>query len=409
MNFEFFIAERYLKAKRKGLFAIITTIIAVAGVAVGVAAMITTLSVMNGFQEDIQKKIIGAQSHVVVFGNISAPAQERLLAQLGADPDVESVSPLILGQGILTFNRRSTGIVLRGLDVEKEKKVSKLTGSLTEGSWTPRLRYGEAKAPPPIVLGEELAKNIAVWIGDDIVLISPQSIATGMGMLPKMKKFRISGVLKTGYYEFDNTMGYATVADAADFFGMGGSISGLEIKLHDLDKAPRAAKRIRQYAGFPYVVKTFSEMNSTLYSALKLEKFVMFLILGLIILVAALNISSNLILLSTEKMRDIGILRAIGATPRKIRNIFWWEGLLIGTTGIALGIILGLALCWIISTYNIVELPSDVYYITKVPVSVRLSDLLMIVLGSYALCFVAILYPAIRTSRVNPVDAIRYG
>lgn len=411
MSFELFIAKRYLKAKRKGLFAIITTLIAVAGVAVGVAAMITTLSVMNGFQQDIQNKIIGAQSHLVIFGDMEPPARQAITARLLADKEVAGVSPMVLGQAILSFNRRSSGIVLRGLDPEKERTVSNLMGSVTQGGWTAKPRFEEkpSDVPPSIVLGEELAKNMAVWIGDDVVLVSPQSLDTGFGILPKMKKFRITGVLKTGYYEFDNTMAYARVPDSAEFLGMGERITGLEVKLKNLDHAKAVAKSIRHDIGFPYSVKTFSDMNSTLYAALKLEKFVMFLILGLIVLVAALNISSNLILLSTEKMRDIGILRAVGATPRKIQNIFWWEGFLIGTTGIALGLALGFLLCWIISTFNIVELPSDVYYITKVPVAIRAADVAWVVLGSYVLCFVAILYPAIRTSRVNPVDAIRYG
>ncbi|MDD4004525.1 MAG: ABC transporter permease [Elusimicrobiaceae bacterium] len=409
MSFELFIAERYLKAKRKGLFAVITTLIAVAGVAVGVAAMITTLSVMNGFQQDIQSKIIGAQAHIVIFGEMDAAARTAITSRLLHDREVRGVSPMVLGQAILSFNRRSSGIVLRGLDPDQEINVSNLMASITGGGWEPRRRLNEKDVPPAIILGEELARNMAVWIGDDVVLISPQSMDTGFGILPKMKKFRISGVLKTGYYEFDNTMAYARVTEAADFLGMGDKITGLEVKLDDVDRAGEVARRIKRGVGFPYMVKTFSDMNSTLYAALKLEKFVMFLILGLIVLVAALNISSNLILLGTEKMRDIGILRAIGATPRKIQNVFWWEGFLIGTTGIALGLALGLTLCWIISTFNIVELPSDVYYITRVPVSIRPADVLLVVLGSYLLCFVAILYPAIRTSRVNPVDAIRYG
>jgi lipoprotein-releasing system permease protein len=256
---------------------------------------------------------------------------------------------------------------------------------------------------------EELAKNMSLWIGDDIVLISPKSMATSLGMLPKMKKFRISGLLKTGYYEFDNTMGYTTIDTAADFFGMKGKITGLEIKLHNIDDSMTVAKEIKKFAGYPFIVKTFAQMNSTLYAALKLEKFMMFLILGLIILVAALNISSNLILLSTEKMRDIGILRAIGATPKQIQNVFWWEGFMIATLGLILGLIMGFGLCWIISTFDIVKLPADVYYITKVPVWIKPSDIIMIIFGSYILCFVAILYPAIKTSKVNPVDAIRYG
>jgi len=409
MKFEMFIAGRYLKAKRKGLFAIITTIIGVAGVAVGVAALVTTLSVMNGFQDDIQKKITGAQSHIVIFGQMAPQAYRDLESKVARDPDVAATAPMVLGQAILTISGRSLGVVLRGVEPSREKDVSLLQRSFSEGGWEPKKRLGEKEAPPPLVLGEELAKNMNVWTGDDVVLVSPKSIATAIGIIPKMKRFRVSGLIKTGYYEFDNGMGYALAEDASEFLGLGGAFTGMEVRLHDMQQAPRAARRLTVLAGFPYVVKTFADMNRTLYAALKLEKFVMFLILTLIVFVAALNIASNLILLSVEKLRDIGIMRAMGATPGVIRRIFLLEGFLIGTTGIALGIALGLALCWAISTFNLVELPGDIYYITRVPVAVKLSDITAIVLGSYALCFLATLYPARRASSVSPVEAIHYG
>lgn len=400
---------RYLKAKRKGLFAIITTIIGVAGVAVGVAALLTTLSVMNGFQDDIQKKITGAQSHIVIFGQLPMTAYHALEAKVTRDPDVEAVSPMVLGQAILTVGGRSMGIMLRGLDPDAERKVSMLEKSFTEGDWSVRKRPGETQPPPPIVLGQELANNLSVWVGDDIILVSPQSITSGMGIFPKMKKFRVSGLLKTGYYEFDATAAYALLPDASDFLGLGGSATGMEVRLHDIQKAPRVAKRLESMAGFPYTVKTFADMNRTLYAALKLEKMVMFIILILIVFVAALNIASNLILLGVEKLRDIGIMRAMGATPANIRRIFLWEGFLIGTMGIALGLALGFLLCWIIATFNIVELPGDIYYVTRVPVSIHTGDIIAIVLGSYVLCFLATVYPSRRASSVSPVEAIHYG
>ncbi len=409
MKFEFFVALRYLKAKRKGLFAMVTTLIGVAGVAVGVAALLTTLSVMNGFQDDIQKKITGAQSHIVIFGQLPMTAYHALEAKVTGDPDVAAVSPMVLGQAILTFNGRSMGIMMRGLDPAAERNVSMLDRSFTEGSWEAKKRHDEAQSPPPIVLGAELASNMSLCIGDDIILISPQSITTSVGIFPKMKKFRIAGLIKTGYYEFDATAGYTRIEDASDFLGLNGAATGMEIRLHDIQKAPRVAKRMEALAGFPYVVKTYADMNRTLYSALKLEKMVMFIILILIVFVAALNIASNLILLGVEKLRDIGIMRAMGATPATIRRIFLWEGVLIGTTGIALGLALGFLLCWIIATFNIVELPGDIYYVTRVPVSIHTGDIVAIVLGSYLLCFLATVYPARRASSISPVEAIHYG
>lgn len=406
MKFERFVALRYL-TRRKGLFAIITTLIGVAGVSVGVAALITTLSVMNGFQSDIKTKVIGAQSHILVFGRMPASTYPEQIRKIEQIPLVEAAAPHIYGQAILSYDGQSVGLVVRGLDPEQEKKINSLSRSLTEGSFAPK--DWAADAPAPLVLGTELAAGLGADVGDDVVLISPQSISTSAGMFPKMKKFRVSGLLRTGYYEFDNTIAYASLADASDFLGLKGGVTGVAVKLHDLNKAEQAAQQIREAIGLGYSVRTFAQLNSTLYAALKLEKAVMFIILFLIIIVASLNIAGNLILLGTEKLRDIGLMRAMGASPKMIRKVFMWEAMVIATLGICLGIALACLLCWIIATFNIVELPGDIYYLTKVPVRMEWSDILAVVGGSYFICFFAGLYPAAKASRVNPTDAIRYG
>lgn len=406
MKFERFVALRYL-TRRKGLFAIITTLIGVAGVSVGVAALITTLSVMNGFQSDIKTKVIGAQSHILVFGRMPASTYPEQIRKIEQIPLVEAAAPHIYGQAILSYDGQSVGLVVRGLDPEQEKKINSLSRSLTEGSFAPK--DWAADAPAPLVLGTELAAGLGADVGDDVVLISPQSISTSAGMFPKMKKFRVSGLLRTGYYEFDNTIAYAGLADASDFLGLKGGVTGVAVKLHDLNKAEPAAQQIREAIGLGYSVRTFAQLNSTLYAALKLEKAVMFIILFLIIIVASLNIAGNLILLGTEKLRDIGLMRAMGASPKMIRKVFMWEAMVIATLGICLGIALACLLCWIIATFNIVELPGDIYYLTKVPVRMEWSDILAVVGGSYFICFFAGLYPAAKASRVNPTDAIRYG
>lgn len=406
MKFERFVALRYL-TRRKGLFAIITTLIGVAGVSVGVAALITTLSVMNGFQSDIKTKVIGAQSHILVFGRMPASTYPEQIRKIEQIPLVEAAAPHIYGQAILSYDGQSVGLVVRGLDPEQEKKINSLSRSLTEGSFAPK--DWAADAPAPLVLGTELAAGLGADVGDDVVLISPQSISTSAGMFPKMKKFRVSGLLRTGYYEFDNTIAYAGLADASDFLGLKGGVTGVAVKLHDLNKAETAAQQIREAIGLGYSVRTFAQLNSTLYAALKLEKAVMFIILFLIIIVASLNIAGNLILLGTEKLRDIGLMRAMGASPKMIRKVFMWEAMVIATLGICLGIALACLLCWIIATFNIVELPGDIYYLTKVPVRMEWSDILAVVGGSYFICFFAGLYPAAKASRVNPTDAIRYG
>ena len=405
MKFERFVALRYL-TRRKGLFAIITTLIGVAGVSVGVAALITTLSVMNGFQSDIKEKVIGAQSHILVFGRMAADAYPQYIKKIEQIPLVQAAAPHIYGQAILSYDGQSVGLVVRGLDPEKEKNINNLNDSLTEGSFTPDW---DEDAPAPLVLGTELAYSLGAQVGDDVVLISPQSISTSAGMFPKMKKFRVSGLLRTGYYEFDNTIAYTTLPHASDFLGLKGGVTGVAVKLHNLNQADQAAEQIRQAIGYGYAVRTFAQLNSTLYAALKLEKAVMFIILFLIIIVASLNIAGNLILLGTEKLRDIGLMRAMGASPKMIRKVFMWEAMAIATLGIFLGIALACLLCWIIATFNIVELPGDIYYLTKVPVRMEWTDILAVVGGSYLICFFAGLYPAAKASRVNPTDAIRYG
>jgi len=405
MNFERFIAVRYL-TRRQGLFAFITTLIGVAGVAVGVAALITTLSVMNGFQTDIKDKIIGAQSHILVFGRMSPDTYQEKIAAVRQNPLVAAAAPHIYGQGIITYAGQSLGLVVRGLDPEQEKDINTLTTSLTDGTFTPNW---DENAPPPLVLGTELADSLGLDIGDDVVLISPQSISTGAGMFPRMKKFRISGLLRTGYYEFDHSIAYTLLPHASDFLGLKNGVTGIAVKLKNINTADEAAAQIQETVGYEYTVKTFAQMNSTLYAALKLEKTMMFIILFLIIGVASLNIASNLILLGTEKLRDIGILRAMGASPRHIQKIFIWEAMIIATLGIVLGLLLAGLLCWIIATFNIVELPGDIYYLTKVPVRMQLLDIIAVVGGSYLICFAGGLYPALKASRVNPTDAIRYG
>jgi len=405
MTFERFVAVRYL-CRRQGLFAFITTLIGVAGVSVGVAALITTLSVMNGFQTDIKDKIINAQSHILVFGNMNAQTYPEKIKQIEQIPQVAAAAPHIYGQAILTYAGQSTGLIVRGLDPEQERNINTLADSVTEGSFTP---VWAADAPPPVVLGTELAMNIGADIGDDVVLISPQSIATSAGMFPKMKKFRVSGFLRTGYYEFDNTIAYTLLPHASDFLGLKQGVTGIAVKLKDINQADKVAFQIREATGYNYSVRTFAQMNSTLYAALKLEKTMMFIILFLIIGVASLNIAGNLILLGTEKLRDIGILRAMGASPKQIRKVFMWEAMVIATLGITLGLLLAGLLCWVIATFNIVELPGDIYYLTKVPVHMELWDILAVVGGSYLICFIAGLYPAVKASRVHPTDAIRYG
>jgi len=412
MPFPLFIALRYLRTKRKGLFTMITTVIGVTGVSIGVAALLTTLSVMNGFQADIQKKIVGAQAHVTVYAHMNPAREKKLREAIGAEAEIVATSPFALGQAIVTFGERSTGIVLKGMDPRQEFTVNDLSKSLTAGDWAalrPEIPEGGGKPVPGIVLGEELAKNLGAWIGDTVVLISPQSLSTPMGMIPAMKKFRVAGTLHTGYYEYDSAAAYAELEPTAAFLDTPGGLSGLQARLSDLERSDAVAASLQDRLGWDYRVRSFTELNRTLFAALKLEKAVMFIILALIILVASFNIASNLVLMGNEKLRDIGLLKAMGATPGQIRRIFLWVGSLIGGFGVFIGVLLGLVLCWIIERYPIVELPADIYYLSRVPVSIEAHDVFWVVVCGLALAVLATLYPAYKTAKVDPIEAIHYG
>ncbi|MBI5202264.1 MAG: ABC transporter permease [Elusimicrobia bacterium] len=412
MSFELFVALRYLRTRRKGLFTVITTAIGVAGVATGVAALICVLSVMNGFQADIQRKIIGAQAHVNVYGDLDAKQLAKLKDALAKRPEVAASAPFSVGQAIVTYHGRTLGVVLKGIDPKQSFSVNALGQSLSAGDWKkisaekmkPKDGFG-----PPCVLGEELAKSLGVWIGEEVVFISPQEVGTSFGLVPRMKKFRVAGLLRTGYYEYDSATAYAGMGDVSDFLGVKSGASGMEVRLKDLRDADDVARALQRELGFEYSVRSFHQLNRTLFAALKLEKYVMFLIVTLITMVAAFNIGSNLILLGTEKLRDIGLLMAMGASPKSIRRIFLWEGLLIGGFGVAAGTVLGLVLCWVIWRYPIVELPADIYYLSRVPVEVELSDLAAIVGSGLILSLIATLYPAAKAAKANPVEAIHYG
>lgn len=405
VTFELFVAARYLKSKRKGLFTWVTTVIGVAGVAIGVAALVATLSVMNGFQSDIEKKVIGAQAHITLYGSFGPDDLRRIDTALSRNPEIVASAPFSLGQAIILYKGRSSGIVLKGLDPKVEFKVNELGRSLTHGSWQP-LEHPGAKTPG-IVLGAELAANLGVWLDSEVVLLSPQGAATALGVLPTMRKFRIVGIIRTGYYEYDSSSAYCSLADADAFFGLRGRATQIGVRVKDMYRADDIASTLKDQLGVSAL--SFSDMNKPLFGALKLEKFMMLFLLSLIILVATFTIASNLILMTTEKLRDIGLLKAMGAAPAQIRRIFLWEGLMIGGSGIGLGLPLGLLICWIIEKYQPYRLPPQIYYISEVPVQVRASDLAVVAAAGLLLTLLATLYPAWKAARIEPVEAIHYG
>jgi lipoprotein-releasing system permease protein len=414
MSFEFFVSFRYLKAKRKQTFISIITFISMGGVALGVMTLIVVLSVMSGFENDIKTKILGLNSHALVLSwNNVIEDYGRIGEQVDTVPGVVATTPFILTQVMLSANGKVTGVALRGLDVPSAPKVIDINRILKKGDWK-NLAGGPAEGGsgasplPGIILGQELARSLGLDLEDPVSVISPLGEMSPLGRVPKMRPFRVVGLFESGMFEYDSTMAFTSLAQAQHFLGLTGKVTGLEVKTRDLYQAAAVGKAIQQKLGFPYWTKDWMRMNKNLFSALKLEKQVMFIILTLIILVAAFNIVTSLIMVVMEKTKDIAILKSMGATSGSIMKIFMYEGIIIGMVGTVLGLIGGVGLCELLKRFQFIKLPSDVYYISSFPVLMKGLDVVLIILASLVISFVATLYPAWQASRLDPAEAIRY-
>ncbi|MBI5585581.1 MAG: lipoprotein-releasing ABC transporter permease subunit [Deltaproteobacteria bacterium] len=415
MSFEFFVSFRYLKAKRKQTFISIITLISIGGVALGVTALIIVLAVMSGFENDLKNKILGLNAHVLVLSwDNSIDDYSRLRQKVEKVPGVTGATPFILTQVLLSTSRQVTGAVLRGLEIDSARRVIILDRIIRTGSWRaleepgPGVAGKDGAALPGIVLGQELAKQLGLTLGDTVSVVSPLGDVTPLGRVPKMRAFRLVGTFESGMYEYDSTISFISLAQAQAFLGLEGRVTGLEVKTRDIYEAAEIAQAIKGKLGFPYWTKDWMRMNKNLFSALKLEKLVMFIILTLIILVAAFNIVSSLIMVVMEKTKDIAILKSMGATASSILKIFVLEGLIIGVVGTILGLAGGIGLCEILKRYQFIKLPSDVYYISSLPVLMKGTDILFVVVATLGITFIATLYPAWQASRLDPVEAIRY-
>jgi lipoprotein-releasing system permease protein len=413
MSYELFIGLRYLKAKRKQTFVSLITIISIAGVTVGVTALIVVLAVMNGFKEDLREKILGVTSHVVISRvDSNIPDYEKVRAEVEKTAGVTAATPFIYSQVMISSGRAISGAVLRGIDPKSAGKVINLPRNLRAGSLED-LDGGDGEGPATdsdgIILGSELARNLGVVRGEPVTLISPLGRLTPLGRVPRSKTFRIAGVFESGMYEYDSSMAYVSLGAAQRFLGLGNRVTGIEVRVDDIYQADRVARAITEgLHGYPYWGRDWMQMNKNLFSALKLEKIVMFIILTLIILVAAFNIIGTLIMMVIEKTRDIAILKSMGATRASIMKIFMIEGLIIGLVGTLLGLVGGYSLCKLLATYQFIELPHDVYYISTLPVKMDTMDAVLIALAAILISLVATIYPAWQASRLDPAEAIRY-
>jgi lipoprotein-releasing system permease protein len=412
MSFELYIGRRYLRAKQKQAFVSLITILSIAGVMVGVMALIVVIAVMTGFDADLKARILGGQSQVMLMRHGGEFKDYRaVLAKVEKAAGVKAATPFIVTQAMLRSKSGAAGVVIRGIDPTTAGSVMTTLAQVTLPTMSSTESAQQAfPSEPGIVLGKELARNLGVIEGDRIYLISAHGMLSPIGHLPAMKQFKVTGFFQSGMYEYDQTFAFIHIDDAQRMLRMGDSVTGIDIRVDDIYAARAIAEKIISELGFPYWARDWMQMNQNLFRALKMERWVMAIILILIVLVAAFNIASSLIMLVMGKTRDIAILKAMGATNRSIRKIFVFNGMVIGAIGTFLGLCLGLLLCFLLKHYDIYELTGDIYYFTTtLPVKVEIPWVLGIISAAMAICFLATLYPARQAAKLDPVEAIRYG
>ena len=405
--FELILAIRYLRAKRKQAFISAISIISVLGVMVGVMALVVVLSVMNGFRADLMSKILGVNSHLLVLSFDGAFDDYEGAGKRIAELDgVLHQTPFIYSQVMVNNSGNVSGAILRGIDPESSGRVINIEQMIKEGSLDSL--KGLSDGMPSIIIGRELSKQIGAFTGNILTVVAPEGKLTPFGRTPNTKKYKVAAVFESGMYEYDASMVFVGIREAQEFLGFGDRVTGIEVRVANVYDSHKIAERIQAELGYPYWTKDWKDMNKSLFSALKLEKLTMFVILTMIVLVGALNIISTLVMVVMEKTRDIAILRAMGASGKSIMSIFIIQGLLVGLVGTVAGLASGLGICQVLAKYKFISLPSDVYYISTLPVKVVFGDVWFVALAAITISFLATLYPSWYASRLNPVEAIRY-
>jgi lipoprotein-releasing system permease protein len=408
MRFPLWVAARYLRTRRQSAFITLLTGISIAGVALGVTALLTVLAVMNGFENEIQTRIAGTDAHLVVLGETAAGivGADSLAAAIHRQPEVEGVAPFTYVKAMAYREGLTEGLVVKGVDLAAERTVTRVGDHIDPPlDSIPQRTEGDL---PGLVLGSELAARLSARVGDEVSLVTLSGRPSAFGFAPKVKSFRLVGVFRSGLYTYDSSLGFTAIPVAQQFFGLGDAVTGIEVRVKDMFRAPEVGEAVLRALERPGLrVNNWIELNRNLFTWMKLEKVAMFVILALIVLVAAFNVVSTLFMVVLEKRRDIGVLKSLGARDGTVLRLFLIEGLLIGGLGTGLGVAIGGTLIALLSRYPIVQLPGDVYFIERLPVRPEGGDFAAVILATLVLCLIAALYPAWRASRLDPVEAIR--
>jgi lipoprotein-releasing system permease protein len=443
MRFELFIATRYLRAKRRQAFIGIITGISIVGVAAGVASLIVALAINNGFRQDLQERLIGSTSHISLLRVADDGIKDwpPLLDRLSKQPHVVAAAPAIFEQVLISRGPRARGAVLKGMIPADERKVGDLLNSVKEGSAValeedtrePEKDHVGTTAPailgapateespdslsgvqarvaamPPIILGKDMADNLGATVGSVVLVTSPQGELTPFGMVPKYSRFRVVGIFNSGFFDYDASWAFTRLSDAQRLFGLGDLISVIEFKVDDIYTADTVSRELEDAAGKGFMATNWMEQNKALFHALRLERLVTFITIGLIVFVAALNILISLIMMVMEKTRDIAVLMSMGTRKAQVRNIFVAQGVLIGVIGTAIGLLVGYAISYAGGHYHMISLSPEVYSIDYVPFAPRPMDGLLVAVVAIGVSFVATLYPSWSAGRTLPAEALRY-
>jgi lipoprotein-releasing system permease protein len=417
VRFELFVAARYLRAKRRQAVIGVITVISVIGVTAGVASLVIALSINAGFQKDLQDQLLGSQSHInLVRMPNGIEDWQQVIKRLEHQPHVTSVAPALYGQVLASKSARASGALLKGVIPEYENRVSELLKSVKLGSAAALAPCAatdqdckSGKGIPPVVLGKDLAETIGATVGSTIMIVSPQGELSPIGMMPRYQQFKVVGIFRSGFYNYDSAWGFIRLSDAQRLFSLPDNvISVIEFKIDDLYKAEQVGKELERAAGPGFVAKNWMDENQALFRALRLERVVTFLTIGLIVFVAALNILISLIMMVMEKTKDVAVLISMGAKRRQIRGIFIFQGVLIGVIGTVAGLILGYSIAIAGAKYHFVALSAEVYSIDYLPFAPRLMDGILIAAVALVISFVATLYPSWSAARVLPAEALRY-